>query len=62
VILQERELASVLDRLAVVDSDAAILDVDTGVLNVETPLHRQIVDSFVQDSAIDDAIYVLVCI
>jgi ESCRT-I complex subunit TSG101 len=56
---QEREMSASLERLSVFESDLSLLDVDKGVVTVELPVHRQIVDAFVQDSAIDDVIYVL---
>ncbi len=56
---EDRQLAALLRRFAVIENDATLLDVDTGVIDVELPVYRQLVDAFVEDSSIDDAIYVL---
>ena len=56
---EQRELSAALERLTVIENDVSVLNVDTGVINVELPVYRQLVDAFVEDSSIDDAIYVL---
>ena len=53
------DMTAILERLTIMENDATLLDVDTGVINVELPVYRQLVDAFVEDSSIDDAIYVL---
>ena len=52
-------MMNALERLSTLESDLSLLNVDTGIVNVELPVHQQIVDAFVEDSAIDDVIYVL---
>ena len=52
-------MTDALERLSVLESDLSLLNVDTGIVNVELPIHRQIVEAFVEDAAIDDVIYVL---
>ena len=52
-------MTDALDQLSVLESDLSLLNVDTGIVNVELPVHRQIVEAFVEDAAIDDVIYVL---
>ena len=52
-------MTDALEQLSVLESDLSLLNVDTGIVNVELPVHRQIVEAFVEDAAIDDVIYVL---
>lgn len=56
---QESDMTAALERLEIFETDTSILNVDQGVVTVETPVHRQIVEAFVEDSSIDDAIYAL---